>query len=94
MQGKKLTVELNDLDWEDRETVLRLLFSKMNTGEQASCWRDPSTNGSSRKTSTRGKTAGLDQGFMEEAEEEEGDNYEDELIYGNEDQQESESDRR
>ncbi len=30
----------------------------------------------------------------EEAEEEEGDNYEDELIYGNEDQQESESDRR
>lgn len=94
MQGKKLTVELNDLDWEDRETVLRLLFSKMNTGEQASCWRDPSTNGSSRQTSTRGKTAGLDQGFMEEAEEEEGDNYEDELIYGNEDQQESESDRR
>jgi hypothetical protein len=33
LQGKKMTVELNDLDWEDRETVLRLLFSKMNTGE-------------------------------------------------------------
>jgi len=23
---------LNDLDWEDRERVLRLLFSKINTG--------------------------------------------------------------
>jgi hypothetical protein len=40
-QGKNITVELNDLDWEDRETVLRLLFSKMNTGEPASNWRDP-----------------------------------------------------
>jgi hypothetical protein len=36
----KVTVELNDLDWEDRETVLRLLFSKMNAGEAASNWRD------------------------------------------------------
>ena len=36
----KVTVELNDLDWEDRETVLRLLFSKMNTGDSASNWRD------------------------------------------------------
>ena len=53
MQGKKISVELNDLDWEDRETVLRLLFSKMNTGEQAACWRDPSdsTNGSSTRHS-------------------------------------------
>ena len=25
-------VDLNDLDWEDRERVLRLLFSKMNAG--------------------------------------------------------------
>ena len=88
LQGKKMTVELNDLDWEDRETVLRLLFSKMNTGEQASCWRDPSTNGSSRQTSTRGKTGIHDQGFMEEAEEE-GENYDDELIYGDGEQQES-----
>jgi len=39
--NKRITVELSDLDWEDRETVLRLLFSKMNTGERASCWRDP-----------------------------------------------------
>ena len=27
-------VDLNDLEWEDRERVLRLLFSKMNTGVQ------------------------------------------------------------
>ena len=25
-------VDLNDLDWEDRERVLRLLFSKINAG--------------------------------------------------------------
>jgi len=29
---QKITVELSDLDWEDRERILRLLFSKMNTG--------------------------------------------------------------
>jgi hypothetical protein len=29
-QGEK--VDLNDLEWEDRERVLRLLFSKMNAG--------------------------------------------------------------
>jgi hypothetical protein len=34
-----ISVELNDLDWEDRERILRLLFSKMNTGETASDWR-------------------------------------------------------
>jgi len=27
-------VDLNDLDWEDRERVLRLLYSKMNAGVQ------------------------------------------------------------
>ena len=32
-QEQKVSVELNDLDWADRETVLRLLFSKMNTGD-------------------------------------------------------------
>ena len=31
-QLQKITVELSDLDWEDRERILRLLFSKMNTG--------------------------------------------------------------
>ena len=28
-------MDLNDLDWEDRERVLRLLFSKMNAGVPA-----------------------------------------------------------
>lgn len=38
---ERITVEMSDLDWEDRERILRLLFSKMNTGENASNWRDP-----------------------------------------------------
>ena len=46
---QKVNVELNDLDWADRETVLRLLFSKMNTGEAATNWRDQ--NASSRNPS-------------------------------------------
>jgi hypothetical protein len=32
IQQEKITVDLIDLDWEDRERILRLLFSKMNTG--------------------------------------------------------------
>jgi len=35
---------LADLDWEDRERVLRLMFSKMNTGQPASNWRAASTS--------------------------------------------------
>ncbi|CDW85089.1 UNKNOWN [Stylonychia lemnae] len=37
--NEKRQVELADLDWEDRERVLRLMFSKMNTGQPASNWR-------------------------------------------------------
>ena len=33
-------MELSDLDWEDRERILRLLFSKLNTGQSASDWRE------------------------------------------------------
>ena len=33
-------VELSDLDWEDRERVLRLLFSKMNAGVPPAKWRN------------------------------------------------------
>ena len=34
-------VDLNDLDWEDRERVLRLLFSKINAGVHPSQhWKD------------------------------------------------------
>ncbi|CAG9324319.1 CCDC176 [Blepharisma stoltei] len=32
-------VELSDLDWEDRERVLRLLFAKMNAGVPPQNWR-------------------------------------------------------
>jgi hypothetical protein len=32
-------VELIDLDWEDRERVLRLMFSKMNSGQPPTNWR-------------------------------------------------------
>lgn len=39
MIGEKKQVELADLDWEDRERVLRLMFSKMNAGQPASNWR-------------------------------------------------------
>ena len=37
LEGKSYAekVDLNDLDWEDRERVLRLLFSKMNAGVPA-----------------------------------------------------------
>lgn len=32
LRNKNLKIKLKDLDWEDRERVLRLLFSKMNSG--------------------------------------------------------------
>lgn len=50
-QEQKVTVELNDLDWADRETVLRLLFSKMNTGDQATNWRDVAQSVSQSRSS-------------------------------------------
>ena len=61
---QKITVELNQLDWADRETVLRLLFSKMNTGEAATNWRD--IEASSRNPSQNSKGAALNQGFRED----------------------------
>lgn len=60
----KVTVELNDLDWEDRETVLRLLFSKMNAGESATNWRDPTApSRGSRGTTDNGHTNELNKSF-------------------------------
>lgn len=41
---QNLKIRLKDLDWEDRERVLRLLFSKMNSGVQCSNWRNPQAN--------------------------------------------------
>ena len=64
-QQKRVTVELGDLDWEDRETVLRLLFSKMNTGEPASNWREPA-QAVSQSGQSYGQEGGLNDGFREE----------------------------
>ena len=73
---QKVTVELNDLDWADRETVLRLLFSKMNTGEPANNWRDDDTSSRNPSQATGGsKSAALNQGFREENEAEMEDDY-------------------
>ena len=33
-------VDLNELEWEDRERVLRLLFAKMNAGVPPPMWRE------------------------------------------------------
>jgi hypothetical protein len=41
---QNLKIRLKDLDWEDRERVLRLLFSKMNSGVPCSNWRNPQAN--------------------------------------------------
>lgn len=37
---------MNDLDWEDRERVLRLLFSKMNAGVPANIHNSAQLEGS------------------------------------------------
>lgn len=42
--AKEIKIKLRDLDWEDRERVLRLLFSKMNSGVPCSNWRNPQSN--------------------------------------------------
>lgn len=77
---QKITVELSDLDWEDRERILRLLFSKMNTGQSASDWRDkeePSQRGGSSHLAT----AQLNQSFREQEGEEEYDDEQDAQIF-------------
>ena len=57
------------MDWADRETVLRLLFSKMNTGEAARNWRDHE-NSSRHPSQATGASqgAGLNDGFRQEQE--------------------------
>jgi hypothetical protein len=61
---QKITVELSDLDWEDRERILRLLFSKMNTGQSASDWRE-TDEASQRGGSSHLATAQMNQSFRE-----------------------------
>ena len=77
---QKITVELSDLDWEDRERILRLLFSKMNTGQSASDWRDKD-EASQRDGSSHLATAQLNQSFREQEGEEEYDDEQDAQIF-------------
>lgn len=69
-QQQKITVELSDLDWEDRERILRLLFSKMNTGQSASDWREADDQSQDRAGSSHLATAQMNQSFREQEEEE------------------------
>lgn len=69
--NEKKTIELADLDWEDRERVLRLMFSKMNSGAAPSNWRSMElstrngrTTGGIVSKGTRGEGM-LDQSFRE-----------------------------
>jgi hypothetical protein len=68
-----------DLDWEDRERVLRLMFSKMNSGQPPSNWRmiegGPPNEGrevSGANSSGRGE---LNRSFRQGEDEEEEDGY-------------------
>lgn len=79
-QLQKITVELSDLDWEDRERILRLLFSKMNTGQSASDWREKE-EGSNRGGSSHLATAQLNQSFREQEGEEDYDDEQDAQIF-------------
>lgn len=54
MMNEKRQIELADLDWEDRERVLRLMFAKMNTGQPASNWRLAQGSSSDNRGSKRG----------------------------------------
>ena len=53
-----LEVPLNKLDWEDRERVLRLMFSKMNSGQPPSNWRLIDNGGAPTSQGGRG-TSGV-----------------------------------
>ena len=69
------------MDWEDRERVLRLMFSKMNTGQPASNWRLAGASrgnegrtsdggiGGSKRTGRQGGREELNRSFREEEEE-------------------------
>ena len=70
-QPPKVSVELNDLDWEDRETVLRLLFSKMNAGESATNWRDPAVISRGSRSTNNGQANELNKSFDQYGAEEE-----------------------
>ena len=68
LANEKKQVELSDLDWEDRERVLRLMFSKMNGGQPASNWRFiTASRGENGKASAGVLSKGeLDRSFRQE----------------------------
>ena len=80
LANQKITVELADLDWEDRERILRLLFSKMNTGQSATDWRELNGTNSQNGRSSAAAT-GLNQSFREQEEEDYGDEEGDAQIF-------------
>lgn len=88
-----LEVSLSALDWEDRERVLRLMFSKMNSGQPPSNWRmieSGAATSAGRATSNGGTASGradLNRSFRmngEQEEEEEDDAYDQEIDEDNE----------
>ena len=88
-------VGLSSLDWEDRERILRLMFSKMNSGQAPTNWRvidgaAPTSKG--RGSSNAGTTRGdLNRSFRvtgEQEEEEEDDGYDQEIDEDNEEDEE------
>mmetsp|Transcript_4026 Transcript_4026/g.3431 ORF Transcript_4026/g.3431 Transcript_4026/m.3431 type:complete len:121 (+) Transcript_4026:739-1101(+) len=54
-------IAFKSLDWEDREKVLRILFSKMNTGKSPSHWRSSFFDKSSLEQSTTNNTKDKEQ---------------------------------
>lgn len=88
-----LEVSLAALDWEDRERVLRLMFSKMNSGQPPSNWRmieNGAATSAGRATSGVGTASGrgdLNRSFrmnQDENDEEDDDGYDQEIDEDNE----------
>lgn len=81
---------LPNLDWEDRERVLRLMFSKMNSGGAPSNWRQVEAPTSGAPTSGREE---LNQSFRVSGgggQEEEEEDYDQEIDEDNEEEEEEE----
>ena len=38
-RGSSEKVDISELDWEEKEKLLRILFSKMNVGAQPLAWK-------------------------------------------------------
>ena len=103
-QSQPQPVELAELDWEDRERVLRLMFSKMNSGQAPSNWRQFEAGPTSgNRTTTGGVTSNAGRGELNQSfregdnegdEEEEDDGYDQEIDEDNEGEEEDDDDDR